>query len=239
MRSIYGPAERPAEDLTARARIRDAAMAQFAERGLSDATLRDIADTAGVSVGLVHHHFRTKERLRQACDERVLQLLGPQMELIEDAATAVDRPDFASLLYDNDEVLVRYVARMIVEGTDAGNALFDWMAVGTERFLTQSEPELFPAGAPRSRDAATVLMIMHLGMGVLRGQLTRRLDVDVAAPAVAPRVGLLMLDVYEAMGRWVTSDVGGKARAALATYVQGLQPPTDDRRQQGDDHDDI
>ena len=157
------------------------------------------------------------------------------MELIEEAATAVDRPDFASLLYGNDEVLVRYVVQMILEGSDAGNALFDWMAAGTERFLTQGQFDLFPRGDPRSRDAATVLMIMHLGMGVLRGQLSRRLDVDVAEPAVAPRVGLLILDVYAAMGRWVTSDVGGKARAALAAYIRQLRPPTGE---EDDEHDD-
>ena len=109
------------------------------------------------------------------------------------------------------------------------------MAARTERFLTQGQLDLFPRGDPRSRDAATVLMIMHLGMGVLRGQLSRRLGADVAEPAVAPRVGLLILDVYAAMGRWVTSDVGGKARAALAAYIRQLRPPTGE---EGDEHDD-
>lgn len=235
MRSIYGAAERPPEDLTARARIRDAAMAQFAERGFTDATLRDIAEAAGASVGLVQHHFGTKDGLRQACDDRVLQLLGPQMDLIEHAATAVDSPDFASLLYGNDPVLVRYVVQMIVEGSDAGVALFDWMAAGTERFLTQGQPQLFPPGEPRSRDASTVLLIMHLGVGVLHQQLSRRLGVDVAEPGVTPRVGLLILDVYEAMGRWVTSEVGLKARGALAAYVRQVQPRTSE---EGDEHDD-
>jgi AcrR family transcriptional regulator len=233
MRSIYGPSERPAEDLTARARIRDAAMAQFGERGFTDATLRDIAEAAGVSVGLVQHHFGTKEGLQQACDDRVLQLLGPRMDLIEQAGTTVDRPDFASLLYSNDQVLVQYLVRMIVEGSDGGNALFDWMATGTEHFLALGQPDLFPSGAPHTRDAATVLLIMHLGIGVMHQQLSRRLAADVAEPAVTPRVGLLILDVYEAMGRWVTSEVGAKARAALAAYVEQLQPPTNE---EGDDH---
>ena len=39
-------------------------------------------------------------------------------------------------------------------------------------------------------------------------------------------VAAAMLDLYEAMGRWVTSETGSKARAALAAYVQQLQPPT-------------
>ena len=57
------------EDLTARARIRDAAIELFAERGIGSATIRDIAQAAGVSSGLVRHHFGSKDGLRRACDE--------------------------------------------------------------------------------------------------------------------------------------------------------------------------
>ena len=53
-------------EAAADAAIVAAARAQFAERGFSDATLRGIADAAGVSVGLVQHHFGTKDGLRQA-----------------------------------------------------------------------------------------------------------------------------------------------------------------------------
>lgn len=228
MGSIYDAVGRPREDLTARARIRDAAMGQFAEHGFRDATMQRIADAADVSTGLVQHHFGTKEGLRRACDDAVLHVLGPQMDAIENADAAVESPNFASRLYGNDPVLVRYMIRMIVDGSDAGDALFDWMAGGTERFLAHSEPDLFAPDTARTRDAATVLMVMHLGVGVLEAQLSRRLGVDVADPATTPRVGLLMLDLYEAMGRWVTSETGSKARAALTAYVQQLQPPTGD-----------
>ncbi len=60
------------EDLTARARIRDAALRLFAERGIGGATIRDIAKAAGVSGGLVRHHFGSKEELRHACDSYAL-----------------------------------------------------------------------------------------------------------------------------------------------------------------------
>lgn len=65
------------EDLTARARIRDAAIQLFAERGIEDVTIRDIASAAGVSSGLVRHHFGSKDDLRAACDSHVLsQMMG-------------------------------------------------------------------------------------------------------------------------------------------------------------------
>ena len=60
--------ERAAGDLTARARIRDAALRLFAERGVEGATIREIAEAAGVSGGLVRHHFGSKDDLRAACD---------------------------------------------------------------------------------------------------------------------------------------------------------------------------
>src|SRR6266545_3920627 len=66
---VGGPAF---EDLTARARIRDAALRLFAERGVDGATIRDIAKAAGVSAGLVRHHFGSKEALRDACDSYAL-----------------------------------------------------------------------------------------------------------------------------------------------------------------------
>ena len=64
--------ERPASDLTARARIRDAAVECFAEDGFG-ASVRTIAARAGVSPGLVTHHFGTKDALRAECDDEVLR----------------------------------------------------------------------------------------------------------------------------------------------------------------------
>jgi AcrR family transcriptional regulator len=59
-------------DLTARARIRDAAIECFAEQGF-DAAFRTIAARAGVSPGLITHHFGSKASLRAECDAEVLR----------------------------------------------------------------------------------------------------------------------------------------------------------------------
>lgn len=66
-------APRQHSDLTARARIRNAALVQFAERGVAGASMRTIADAAGVSVGLVQHHFGTKDKLQQECDAYAIE----------------------------------------------------------------------------------------------------------------------------------------------------------------------
>jgi AcrR family transcriptional regulator len=72
VRIADAPGDRPVSDLTARARIRDAAIACFAEQGF-DASFRTIAKRAGVSPGLITHHFGSKEALRAECDAEVLR----------------------------------------------------------------------------------------------------------------------------------------------------------------------
>ena len=62
-------AETDPDDLTARARIRNAALRLFAQCGVERTSIRAIAREAGVSSGLVQHHFGTKGALRAACDE--------------------------------------------------------------------------------------------------------------------------------------------------------------------------
>src|SRR3981081_1211972 len=59
-------------DLTAVARIRDAAIEQFGEHGFG-VGLRTLAEAAGVSAALVIHHFGSKDGLQKACDEYVAE----------------------------------------------------------------------------------------------------------------------------------------------------------------------
>ena len=63
---------RPASDLTARARVREVAIECFAEEGF-DASMRTIAARAGVSPGLITHHFGSKAAMRAECDSEVLR----------------------------------------------------------------------------------------------------------------------------------------------------------------------
>ena len=72
VRMATSPDGRSASDLTARARIRDVAVECFAEAGF-DAPFRTIAARAGVSPGLITHHFGSKAALRVECDAEVLR----------------------------------------------------------------------------------------------------------------------------------------------------------------------
>lgn len=61
------------QDLTAKARIRNAALELFAVLGEEGTSMRRIAADAGVTVGLIVHHFGTKDRLREEVELHVVE----------------------------------------------------------------------------------------------------------------------------------------------------------------------
>lgn len=83
--------------LDARDKLLEAALSAFAEHGFHGATVRDISQRAGVSQGLITHHFGDKERLWNLVGERVsedfLAYLTPTID-----AGAVDVGTIPALL---------------------------------------------------------------------------------------------------------------------------------------------
>ncbi|MFT3727171.1 MAG: TetR/AcrR family transcriptional regulator [Terricaulis sp.] len=70
----------PDRSAKGRQRLLLVAMHLFAERGFDGVTVRDISSAAGVSVGLINHHFVSKEGLRQAVDEYFLARTGAALD---------------------------------------------------------------------------------------------------------------------------------------------------------------
>ncbi|WP_319520657.1 TetR/AcrR family transcriptional regulator [uncultured Martelella sp.] len=70
----------------ARDRILEAALSVFSEVGFSGATMRAIAEEAGVSPGLIHHHFKDKESLWNLVGERTSDDLAKAVSAIPDDA---------------------------------------------------------------------------------------------------------------------------------------------------------
>lgn len=216
MVSPYGPGERPADDLTARARIRDAALVQFAEQGVKGTTIKAIAERAGVSVGLVQHHFGTKDNLRQACDDAVIQLFRRRTtEGVNSGDIA--KPEFMAGLYDATPPLIRYLARAAVEGGPAAAAVLDELAAGAEDFLSVTWPQRFPRGSQRARDAAAVMCAMHTGVIMLQPHVARQMGTDLTG-ADATRTGLAMADVYTAVGEFMASPTGHQITDSVTQY---------------------
>ena len=188
-------------DLTARARIRDAAIALMSEHGIDGTTIRDIAQAAGVSSGLLRHHFGSKEGLRDACDEYAMHELTGIGKRFTDMMI-IDRltPDVLRMQ--------RYLVRSMMDGSPAGNALFDRMIEYGEDFLRATDLKV---DDPRANIA--VISVMKMSLYTMREQLSRVLGVDVGTPEGWTRVLLASLEIFSTP--IITPEQADRAREAL------------------------
>lgn len=121
------------DDLTAKARIRNTALDLYAKHGEDRISLRAIAAEAGVAVGLVQHHFKTKAGLRNAVDQLVVDYFaGALAEVPEDASTAVRDDAVRDMLRANPAV-VDYVRRALLQPNVADSHLVDVIVDLTQR----------------------------------------------------------------------------------------------------------
>src|SRR5262249_43199546 len=115
-------------DLTAAARIRETAMRLFAERGVAAVSVRDVAEAGGVSAALVLPHFKPRDGLKGAVDERATAaVMEAVAELGEGGPVAEASASLAAKFAENlhaEPVLPAYIRRMLVDGGPAGEALF-------------------------------------------------------------------------------------------------------------------
>lgn len=188
-------------DLTARARIRDAAIELFTERGIEGATIRDIAQKAGVSSGLLRHHFGSKEGLRDACDDYVVG------ELIAMGARyagfqQTDRITPRVLLWQ------RYVTRSLMDGSPKASALFDRLIGYGETWLAASDVKVHDPLA-----FIAVLSVMKLSMFTMHDQLSRVLGVDTGEPEGWARMLKASLEIFSTP--LLTPEQAELGRAAL------------------------
>ena len=166
-----------AEDLTARARIRDAAIDLFAERGIAAATIRDIAQAAGVSSGLVRHHFGSKDGLRQACDDYAMdELTRIRSKVFEDGSFG--DAAFLGAVVPETMQLQRYLVRSTLDTPEATSAMFARMVQLGEEWLDGQDIH-----TEDQRAYAAVLVAMQMGMFLMADQLSAALGEDVRKPA--------------------------------------------------------
>jgi len=189
--SIASPAF---EDLTARARIRNAALRQFTECGFDRATIRDIARAAGVSPGLVRHHFGSKDELRKACDAYALEALRAY---VERAMTDEGLNDPRAIAEARDPLhpYQRYLARALIDESAAAAEIFDEMVAMTERLLQRIDRQRPDPPAADLRTRAALMVAMALGIPAFQAHISRSIGTDILAPEGDRRVVMAVLDI--------------------------------------------
>ncbi|MGH3632610.1 TetR family transcriptional regulator [Mycobacterium sp.] len=138
-------------DLTAAARIRDAAIEQFGQHGF-ETGLRAVAEAAGVSAALVIHHFGSKEGLRKACDEYIAE------EIRSGKSEAMRSSDpgtwFAAMAeIESYASLMAYLVRTMQSGGELATTLWRKMIQNAEEYLDEGvrAGTLKPSRDPKAR----------------------------------------------------------------------------------------
>lgn len=180
-------------DLTAAARIRDAAIDVFGRRGFEAASVREIAREAGVSPALVMHHYGTKENLRERCDD-FLMSEGLRLKSEMDVDDGAQVSDLIRSFPPHHPWMV-YISRIVLDGGRAGAALWD-----------------------RFQDEAATALETRNHQIVLREGVD-----PVAANAVATAIGMIPLVFQSHLARNLGSDqLDGEAYQRLMTTLMDL-----------------
>lgn len=194
-----------AEDRTARAVIRDEALRLFGERGADVVTVRQIAEAAGVSPGLVLHHFGSKDGLRQEVDQYVLEVFEGMLgelageggaELVDPAASSGLLSEVFGRYLPDGSPLPGYLRRLLLGDSEAGRKLFQRLF----QLSREALDGLVAAGvAVPGRDAdvrAAFLLANDLAVFLLRDRLADVLGSDPLSADGMTRWGAEMLGVY-------------------------------------------
>jgi len=184
------------EDLTTRARIRDAALALFGAQGVDGTSVRAIAAQAQVSPALVMHHFGSKDGLRAACDAAIVdEIMGRKAEMLGESDLASTIQQWLADM-DTFRPSFDYLARMITDGGEAGQQLFDALVERTEAMIGQG----VAAGrmtAPRDARTTAVIVAAHGIMPlILERHIGRALGGSGLTRDVVQRLTIPTLELY-------------------------------------------
>jgi AcrR family transcriptional regulator len=179
-------------DLTAYARVRNAALEGFARDGVAGTSIRDVAKAAEVSPGLVQHHFPSKAALIEAVNDYVIDI----------ATTAFSRPietdsptaDIQQQLGDRVTALVRehptalrYVARSAADGDETALVLFDALvAIARSQWQAVADQDLLRADTDIAW-AALHAVVINLGTILLTDAIDRHLPEPFFTPGQLKR----------------------------------------------------
>ncbi|HEY3682524.1 MAG TPA: TetR family transcriptional regulator [Streptosporangiaceae bacterium] len=217
------------EDLTAPAKIRSAAIAHLARDGFQKANLRAIAADAGVSAGLIFHHFGSKKGLLTACDERVLGVLTERARTAGRASGSGLHDLHRAYVSDPEDyrVHVQYMARAIAEDTPAA-----------ERFvatLVEESEEIFRAGAADGsmressdpRALAVLNVLISQALLTMPPPLARALGAERLGPEVLARMAVPALELFT-RGLYTDDTLLEAARDAWASARPASSRKTED-----------
>src|SRR3569833_1998388 len=192
-------------DRTTRAVIRDEALRLSAAHGPDAVTVRQLAAAAGVSPGLVIHHFGSKEGLRDAVDQHVLatcELMRGEMTnaadpTLFDAAGAGSVSELMAAHLPPESPIPGYLRRLLLTDTEAGRVLFRRLfEISQAAVAALAQAGLASPGRDPAVRAA-LLLANGLAVLLLRDRLADVLGVDPLSREGMARWAGELLTIYE------------------------------------------
>ncbi len=183
------------DDLTAKARIRNTALDLFSNYGEDRVSLRAIAAEAGVTLGLVQHHFKTKAGLRDAVDQLVVDYFSSTLAEVTTKGTPADivaaRDEAVRQMLRDNPPVVNYVRRAILEPSQDRFHLMDVLVDLTRREVVAMRKT--GRASTRRRESTQIVAVLVRQMGELL--LQPMVDViwdRVADEGTKPRLQVLV-----------------------------------------------
>jgi TetR/AcrR family transcriptional regulator, regulator of cefoperazone and chloramphenicol sensitivity len=177
-------------DLTARARIREAALRLFGAAGFG-VSVRAIAEAAGTSPALVIHHFGSKEGLREAVDQAVIDAFQQRFAALPSDLPAEELgrlggEAFGEVVAARPDIR-RYLRRSLLDGTAASMTVFDDLVARVRDGLARLDESdaVRPDADPIWRPFQVVFVM--LGPLLFEPVIERHMDEPVFAPEVLRR----------------------------------------------------
>ncbi|MFQ6330921.1 TetR/AcrR family transcriptional regulator [Nocardia sp. CWNU-33] len=157
------------DDLTGKARIRNAAMDLYAEFGEDRTSMRAIAAAAGVTVGLLVHHFKTKDRIRDAVEQLVVDYFAQAIAQAPGNGTprevAAARDAAVEHMLSSNPAVVNYLRRALLDPAGPKGQLLERLTELTRNELTKARDA--GIASTRRRDSTQIIDIIIRQLGRL------------------------------------------------------------------------
>ena len=156
-----GAPETPARN--SRARVLEAALFLFTERGYFNTSVHNIARYAGVSVGSIYHHFHDKEGVARALYDGLLERMVTDLSALSSLHTS---------LHEQYRAIVRHLFELAER--DPASMIF---------MLHAQHREFLPDQQPVCSSRPFELLLEMVAAGIERGEI-RSLDPVVASTSL-------------------------------------------------------
>lgn len=208
------------DDRTAKAKLRDAAIEVVAGGGAKDLTARGVAGRAGLSAGLIRHHFGSMRGLLAACDEHVAQLIK---NLKTDAIRGDASFDpLVAIRQTGDPHITGYLAMRLSEQSPVIDRLVDMIVEDATSYIADGVEKGLFTPTRHQRERTAMLTVYTLGALTLHRHLKRLLNVDVLATDLSSEPGFIdyMRAQMEVFAGVTTPDAIARYASMLTTLEE-------------------